>query len=214
MATMRSLTSLRSNSPRPGANHFLAAIAFAVLLTLATPVLAQIHRVSDAVRQADLQREAEIIRMVRVPMRDGVHLATEIYLPKDRTGPVPVIFWRTPYNFSELAGSNPARPNARLKYALDAVRNGYAFVVQNERGKFFSEGEWEILGRPRTDGYDALTWLAEQSVVDRQGRDARLLVDRRVADGPGRDEPSGSCRRGADGSGSRHRPHGTVLRAG
>jgi len=134
-----------------------------MLLTLATPVLAQIHRVSDTVRQADLDREAEIVRMVRVPMRDGVHLATEIYLPKERSGPVPVIFWRTPYNFSELAGSNPARPNARLKYALDAVRNGYAFVVQNERGKFFSEGEWEILGRPRTDGYDALTWLAEQS---------------------------------------------------
>ena len=156
------LTSLHSSPSRPGAKHFLPAIAAAVLLTLATPVLAQIHRVSDAVRQADLDREAELVRMVRVPMRDGVHLATEIYLPKDRTGPVPVIFWRTPYNFSELAGSNPARPNARLKYALDAVRHGYAFVVQNERGKFFSEGEWEILGRPRTDGYDALTWLAEQ----------------------------------------------------
>ena len=49
-----------------------------------------------------------------------------------------------------------------LKFALDAIDNGYAFVIQNERGKFFSEGEWEILGRPRTDGYDALTWLAEQ----------------------------------------------------
>ncbi len=133
-----------------------------MLLTLATPSLAQIHRVSDTVRQADLYREAEVLRMVRVPMRDGVRLATEIYLPKDRSGPVPVIFWRTPYNFSELAGSNPNRPNARLKYALDAIRNGYAFVTQNERGKFFSEGEWEILGHPRTDGYDALTWLAEQ----------------------------------------------------
>lgn len=133
-----------------------------VLLVLATPVLAQIHRVSDEVRQADLTREAEVLRMVWVPMRDGVRLATEIYLPKDRSGPVPVIFWRTPYNFSELAASNPARPNARLKYALDAIRHGYAFVVQNERGKFFSEGEWEILGHPRTDGYDALTWLAEQ----------------------------------------------------
>ena len=62
-----------------------------------------------------------------------------------------------------MAGSNPNRPNARLKYALDAVRKGYAFVVQNERGKFFSEGDWEVLGRPRTDGYDALTWIADQS---------------------------------------------------
>ncbi len=49
-----------------------------------------------------------------------------------------------------------------LKFALDAVRHGYVWINQNERGKFFSEGEWEILGRPRTDGWDALTWIAEQ----------------------------------------------------
>jgi len=158
---MRSRTS-QPSPPCIGARRLPSAITATVLLLLATPVLAQIHRVSDEVRQADLDREAEVIRMVRVPMRDGVQLATEIYLPKERSGPVPVVFWRTPYNFSELAGSNPARPNARLKYALDAIRNGYAFVMQNERGKFFSEGEWEILGRPRTDGYDALTWIAEQ----------------------------------------------------
>ena len=162
MADMRSRTSLRPSPSCPGARRLPPAITAAVLLIVATPVRAQIHRVSDEIRQADLEREAEIVRMVRVPMRDGVHLATEIYLPKERSGPVPAVFWRTPYNFSELAGSNPARPNARLKYALDAVRHGYAFVVQNERGKFFSEGEWEILGRPRTDGYDALTWIAEQ----------------------------------------------------
>ena len=75
---------------------------------------------------------------------------------------MPIVFWRTPYNTSPLAGSNPNRSNALLKYALEAVERGYAFVVQNERGKFFSEGDWEILGRPRTDGYDALTWLADQ----------------------------------------------------
>ncbi len=153
----RTLTGWFPSSPVLGL--LPAALLAALLSTAAT---AQIHRVSDAVRQADLHREAEILRMVKVPMRDGVHLATEIYLPKSRTGPVPAVFWRTPYNFSELAGSNPARPNARLKYALDSIRNGYAFVVQNERGKFFSEGEWEILGHPRTDGYDALTWIADQ----------------------------------------------------
>lgn len=123
---------------------------------------AQIHRVSDEVRRADLDRRAKVEQMVMVPMRDGVRLATEVYIPRDGEGPFPAIFWRTPYNFSRMRPSNPARPNAMLKYALDAVDRGYAFVVQNERGKFFSEGEWEILGRPRTDGYDALTWIAEQ----------------------------------------------------
>ena len=46
--------------------------------------------------------------------------------------------------------------------ALKWVRRGYAYVVQNERGRFFSEGKWDILGTPLTDGYDAFTWLAEQ----------------------------------------------------
>ncbi|MEM9593118.1 MAG: CocE/NonD family hydrolase [Acidobacteriota bacterium] len=122
---------------------------------------AQIHRVSDEVRRADLARRADVQELVMVPMRDGVRLATTVYTPKGE-GPWPVIFWRTPYNFSPLAPSNPTRPNALLKYALDAVDRGYAFVVQNERGRYFSEGEWRILGHPRTDGYDALTWLAEQ----------------------------------------------------
>ena len=126
------------------------------------PVEAQIHRTSDTIRRADLAREAQLDDMLLVPMRDGKKLATKVYMPKDQEGPVPAIFWRTPYNTSALAGSNPNRPSALLKYALDAVRRGYAFVVQNERGKFFSEGEWEILGRPRTDGYDALSWIAEQ----------------------------------------------------
>ena len=140
-----------------------SVVLLAVLLGgFSVPSPAQIHRVSDEVRRADLERRSEVEQMVMVPMRDGVRLATEVYLPREGEGPFPAIFWRTPYNFSRLRSSNPARPNAMLKYALDAVDRGYAFVVQNERGKFFSEGDWEILGRPRTDGYDALTWIAEQ----------------------------------------------------
>ena len=133
------------------------------LLVLVTQVLdAQIHRVSDEQRRSDLAKEADLEKLIMVPMRDGVRLATDVYVPKDAEGPLPAVFWRTPYNTSPLAGSNPDRPSALLKFALDSVRRGYAFVIQNERGKFFSEGEWEILGRPRTDGYDALTWIADQ----------------------------------------------------
>ncbi len=92
--------------------------------------------------------------MVMVPMRDGVGLATDVYLPKSK-GPFPVILVKTPYNFNEIR-------DEQLKWAIEAIEHGYAFVVQNERGRYYSEGEWEILGRPRTDGYDSLTWLAEQ----------------------------------------------------
>src|SRR3546814_4337866 len=35
-------------------------------------------------------------------------------------------------------------------------------IVQNERGRYFSQGDYEILGYPQTDGYDALSWIAEQ----------------------------------------------------
>jgi putative CocE/NonD family hydrolase len=73
---------------------------------------------------------------------------------------VPTIFVRTPYNF------NPWRDGElqtrRFRSILQAVNRGYAYIVQNERGRYFSEGEWDILGPPKTDGYDALTWIARQ----------------------------------------------------
>src|SRR5690606_22762082 len=98
---------------------------------------------------------AEAETMIMVPMRDGVGLATDVYLPKDEQGPFPVIFVKTPYNFNKLGG-------AQLEWGIEAIERGYAFVVQNERGRYYSEGEWEILGDPRRDGYDSLTWIAEQ----------------------------------------------------
>jgi putative CocE/NonD family hydrolase len=102
-----------------------------------------------------LKQHATIEKQVMVPMRDGVRLATDLYRPIDQDKQLPTIFWRTPYNFSKLTRS-------RLRFAHGAVSRGFAFVIQNERGKFFSEGEWEILGFPRTDGYDALDWIADQ----------------------------------------------------
>ena len=36
-------------------------------------------------------------------------------------------------------------------------------MVQNERGRYFSEGEWDILGVPLTDGYDAFSWMKNQT---------------------------------------------------
>ena len=68
--------------------------------------------------------------------------------PVGHPEPLATIFWRTPYNFNKLS-------ERRLRFVVDAIERGYAFVIQNERGKYYSEGEWEILGRPRTDGYDA-----------------------------------------------------------
>lgn len=137
-----------------------------VSMLAAAAATAQIHLLSDEVRREALASEADIERMLMVPMRDGVRLATRVYIPKDAAGPLPTILWRSPYNFSEKMVPNPDYSDANLKFALDAIRHGYVFVMQNERGKFFSEGDWEILGRPRTDGHDTLTWIAAQPWSD------------------------------------------------
>lgn len=110
---------------------------------------------SQQALERELARRAIITRKVLVPMRDGVGLSTDIYRPKDAAGPVPTIFVRTPYNMNTLAGGT-------LRQVVEAIDRGYAYVGQNERGRYFSEGDFEILGRPRTDGYDALTWISSQ----------------------------------------------------
>lgn len=110
-----------------------------------------------------LEKLAEIAiidQKVMMPMRDGVRLATDIYRPKTDQ-PVPIIFSRTPYNFNSWGDGKQRTYTARRAY--EAVKRGYAYVVQNERGRYFSEGEWDILGVPLTDGYDAFTWMKNQT---------------------------------------------------
>lgn len=112
----------------------------------------QVERALDSV--------AVIERRFMMPMRDGVRLMTDIYRPKNATAGVPTIFVKTPYNFNywDVRTGAPRDMSA----VLDAVRRGYAYVEQNERGHFMSEGNWDILGPPTTDGYDAFTWIAAQ----------------------------------------------------
>jgi putative CocE/NonD family hydrolase len=109
--------------------------------------------------EKELQALAVIERKVMMPMRDGVRLATDIYRPRNAQGPVPTIFVRTPYNFNFWDVRN--RVPGDMTAALTAVKRGYAYVVQNERGHYFSEGNYDILGSP-TDGYDALEWLSKR----------------------------------------------------
>ena len=125
------------------------------VLGLTNPLSAQ-DNAYDALKEI-----AIIDELVMMPMRDGVRLATNIFRPKGSdSNPVGTIYVRTPYNM------NPWRDGelntGRYRAALDAVRRGYAYVNQNERGRYYSDGEWDILGPPKTDGYDALTWISNQ----------------------------------------------------
>jgi uncharacterized protein len=145
----------------------LLVISFAAVLVPTAPGAAQQAAPNTELIARRWQVEhaldsvAVIERKLMMPMRDGVRLATDVYRPKHATGPVPTIFVKTPYNFNywDVRLGAPRDMSA----ALNAVRRGYAYVEQNERGHFFSEGNWDILGAPRTDGYDALTWISEQS---------------------------------------------------
>ncbi len=107
-----------------------------------------------------LNEIAIVEQKVMMPMRDGIRLATDIYRPKTDKK-VPIIFIRTPYNFNSWGDGKERTGTARRAY--EAVKRGYAFVIQNERGRYYSEGEWDILGVPLTDGYDAFTWMKDQT---------------------------------------------------
>ena len=113
----------------------------------------------NAVEQ-ELESVAVIERKLMVPLRDGKRMAADVYRPKDTTKKYPIIFSRTPYNFNYWDVRNGVPRD--LSTELDAVKRGYAYVEMNERGHFFSEGEYDILGPPRTDGYDAIQWMSSQ----------------------------------------------------
>src|ERR1035438_4861447 len=110
--------------------------------------------------EKELESLAIIERKVMVPMRDGKRMAADIYRPKDASKKYPIIFVRTPYNFNywDVRSGVPRD----LTSELQAIKHGYAFVEMNERGHFFSEGAYDILGPPLTDGTDAITWMSSQ----------------------------------------------------
>jgi len=132
-------------------------VAVTLVMTHAAGLVAaqDYAKYSPAAQEAELAQTAVSRLGVMVPMRDGVALSTDIYTPKHPQAKQPVILWRTPYNEHKLRGPT-------LRYVLESVKRGYTFIVQNERGRYFSQGKWEILGHPQTDGYDALTWIAAQ----------------------------------------------------
>src|SRR5581483_10988956 len=110
--------------------------------------------------EKELEGVAIVDRKVMVQMRDGKRMAADIYRPKDTSKKYPIIFVRTPYNFNywDVRLGAPRDMTAEL----DAVKRGYAYVEMNERGHFFSEGNYDILGAPLSDGDDEFTWMASQ----------------------------------------------------
>lgn len=135
---------------------------------VATPSVAQPQRTSQQTlelraRRDSLERELHAIavvdRKLMIPMRDGTRMQFDVYRPRT-SGKTPAIFVRTPYNmnFWDVTLGAPADMSRQIA----AVRRGYAYVMANERGHFFSEGNYDILGAPVSDGVDEIQWIASQ----------------------------------------------------
>ncbi|MCX5357929.1 CocE/NonD family hydrolase [Streptomyces sp. NBC_00124] len=90
---------------------------------------------------------------VPAQMRDGTVLRADVYRPGG-TGPWPVLLARLPYG----------KQTPMMGVVLDplaAARNGFLVVLQDTRGRFASEGEWEPFTHEESDGYDTVRWVAE-----------------------------------------------------
>lgn len=96
-----------------------------------------------------------IEKNIMVPMRDGVRLATDVYR-LEGAGPAPVLMARTPYNKDAILNGGT---NFDI---LRAVQAGYVVVVQDVRGRYASEGEFNPHFQETEDGVDAFAWAAAQ----------------------------------------------------
>jgi hypothetical protein len=134
----------------------LSDCRYAIVLLLAIPAFAQNQPASKPPFR---------LQEVMIPVRDGVRLQTAILTPVDQSGPLPILFRRTPYGVPEKA---PEQVPSSMK---ELAQDGYIFVIQNLRGRFKSEGvfnlsSWVDPKDPKatnetTDAYDSIEWLVK-----------------------------------------------------
>jgi putative CocE/NonD family hydrolase len=94
------------------------------------------------------------VEHLKIPMRDGVLLAADVFMPGNSLGPFPTILIRTCY--FHTVNVNDQDPK------IFFTKNGYAVVVQHVRGRFASEGVFTTSRHEGADGYDTINWLTKQ----------------------------------------------------
>jgi uncharacterized protein len=147
----------------------LVATLFFALLQIAALAQSQFQIDSAYIRDHFTKRE------VYIPMRDGVHLFTSIYTPKDEGKKYPILLRRTPYSCSPYGADAFSTSFQNMNLA----RAGYIFVFQDVRGRYMSEGEFVDV-RPfnpapdpspkakkavdeGSDTYDTVDWLLKNA---------------------------------------------------
>lgn len=141
--------------------------SFLVLTFVLLPAVAQVATSPQP------ETSAFTLKEVMIPMRDGIHLQTAILTPIDQSSPLPILLERTPYGVPQKP---PAQTPARW---VELAHDGYIFVIQNLRGRFKSEGVFNLssqvnLSNPKstnetTDAYDTIEWLVK-NVPQNNGR--------------------------------------------
>ncbi len=145
----------------------------ALLPVLTLPASAEIPK-----NPSQYVKEHYTKQMVRIPMRDGVRLATMVYSPKDTGRTYPILMTRTPYGiapYEEGKHRYSLGPNSHF------LMEGYIFVYQDVRGCYMSEGTFENM-RPQltsahgskdvdesTDTYDTIEFLVK-NLANHNGR--------------------------------------------
>lgn len=112
-------------------------------------------RVLFALALAAAVARAEYRIVAGVPMRDGVHLSTNIFLPEPN-GRFPTLLLRTPYGKGNLL-------LASYRTLLD---HQYVVVVQDVRGRYASEGKFQPITQEAADGDDTINWIVKQPWSD------------------------------------------------
>lgn len=115
-----------------------------------------LKRLLESQSHTPVQYEAAVIRreMVFVAMRDGIRLATDLYLPAEL--PAPAIAVRTPYGRAQLA-----------EYVIPFAQRGYVVIAQDVRGTGDSEPDtWDTYMYEGEDGIDLVEWVTQQPWFD------------------------------------------------
>ena len=151
--------------------------AWFLILTLFVLSTATLALAEDPLREV-YPLDDFTLREEMVPMRDGAKLYTVILIPKNAKEPLPIILERTPYDATRLVGASSTKLEVNLgpKY----LGNGYIYAAQDLRGRYKSEGKYEMYRVPRgeynktgtdetTDAWDAIDWLVK-NVPDNNGK--------------------------------------------
>jgi putative CocE/NonD family hydrolase len=152
----------------------LAGVSAASIAHAAATASPPIGDIPDKFVKPDAQNDY-IKRVEMIPMRDGVKLYTVIVIPKGAKD-APIILTRTPYNAKKRA-ERAESPSMLATLPLadeDFVKAGYIRVYQDVRGKYGSEGVYEMTRPVRgplnptatdhaTDAWDTIDWLVKHT---------------------------------------------------